>query len=72
MNWIETKNRIPNQETEVLCCLRDNTKKVSYMFFIGGIKENSKWYIYSSDGEVNPEDDRFYISHWKEIDLAPV
>ena len=67
MNWIETKNEKPKQEVEVLCCLRDATKTISDMFFIGGINEKGKWYIYCSDGEVNPEDNRYYISHWCEI-----
>jgi len=67
MNWIETKNKLPEQETEVLCCLRDAAKTTFDMFFVGGIDENAKWYIYCSDGEINPEDNRYYISHWCEI-----
>lgn len=67
MNWIETKINTPEQEIEVLCCLRDPAKTTPDMFFVGGINEYGKWYIYCSDGEINPEDNRYYISHWCEI-----
>lgn len=67
MNWIETKNKLPEKETEVLCCLRDTHKTMTDMFFVGGINEKGKWYIYCSDGEVEPEDNRYHISHWCEV-----
>lgn len=67
MNWIETKNKLPDIDKEVLCCLKDSTRKIDDMFFVGGISDNSKWYIYCSDGVAEPEDNRYFISHWCEI-----
>lgn len=71
MNWIETKDKKPDVDVDVLCCLRDAAKTVDDMFFIGSIDENGKWYIYTIDGEVEAEDNRYYISHWCEI-LSPI
>ena len=67
MNWIDTENNIPEIDLDVLCILRDLTKTLPDRFFMGGINENGKWYIYCSDGELEPEDNRFYISHWCEV-----
>jgi hypothetical protein len=67
MKWIETEKNIPELYLEVLCCLRDATKTNPDMFYMGGVDEKGKWYIYCSDGEVNPEDNRYYISHWCEV-----
>jgi hypothetical protein len=66
-NWIDTEIKTPEQEIDVLCCLRDYMKTVSDSVFIGYINEKSKWCIFCSDGEVQPEDNRYYISHWCEI-----
>jgi len=64
-NWIDTSSsNLPEIETDVLCCLRDAMKTVCDMFFIGYVNEKGKWCIFCSDGEVQPEDNRYYISHW--------
>ena len=49
---IKTKNKNPEQEVDVLCCLRDTAKTTPDIFFVGGINENGKWYVYCSDGEI--------------------
>ena len=66
-NWIDTNIKTPEVETDVLCCLSDAMKTVSDMVFIGYINEKGKWCIFCSDGEIQPEDNRYYISHWCDI-----
>lgn len=66
-NWIDTNSNLPEIETDVLCCLRDAMKTVFDRFFIGSVNEKGKWCIFCSDGEIQPEDNRYYISHWCDI-----